>query len=67
MEIRSCTKIFFQRYRPILTSDIIHVRRTDMQSIDCFLHANPFLETNQGLAMFFNPTNYPLSDIIGRT
>jgi hypothetical protein len=31
---------FFQKYRQILSGDIIHVRRADMQSIDAFLHIN---------------------------
>ncbi len=35
----------------------MHVRRGDMQSMDCFLHANPRLQPHQGLAMFFNPTS----------
>jgi hypothetical protein len=47
---------FYKKYRDILTSDIIHVRRADMQSIDSFMHVNPHL-TNKGLAMVFNPTH----------
>lgn len=31
-------------------------RRPDGQSIDCFMHANPFLH-NRGLAMVFNPAS----------
>ncbi|CAM6055214.1 unnamed protein product [Sphagnum tenellum] len=54
---------FYKLYRQILTSDIIHVRRGDMQSIDCFLHANPALE-QRGLAMFFNPTDAAIKDVI---
>ena len=46
---------FYKKYRDILTSDIIHVRRADMQSIDSFMHVNPRL-TNKGLALVFNPT-----------
>ena len=46
---------FYKQYRAILTSDIIHVRRADMQSIDSYMHVNPFL-VDKGLAMVFNPT-----------
>ena len=46
----------FQKYRSILNSDVVHVRRGDMQSVDSFLHVNPGLTGVKGLAMFFNPT-----------
>lgn len=45
---------FFKRYRDILESDIIHVRRADGRDIDCILHVNPYLPI-KGLAMVFNP------------
>ncbi|MBN1351861.1 alpha-galactosidase [candidate division KSB1 bacterium] len=45
---------FYKKYRPILDSDIIHVRRPDGRDIDCILHANPFLK-HKGLAMVYNP------------
>ncbi len=47
---------FYKKYRNILTSDIIHVKRADMQSIDCYMHVNSEL-TNKALAMVFNPTD----------
>ena len=47
---------FYKRHRAIVTSDIVHVRRPDMQSIDAFMHVNPFLP-EKGLAMVFNPTD----------
>ena len=47
---------FFKKYRDILTSDTIHVRRPDMQGLDAILHVNPRL-TNKGLLMVYNPTN----------
>ncbi|MBT3266006.1 alpha-galactosidase [Candidatus Poribacteria bacterium] len=47
---------FYHRYRPILDSDIIHVRRADGRSVDCMLHVNPELG-EKGLAMVFNPTD----------
>ena len=46
---------FFKKYRPILESDLIHVRRPDGRSIDCMLHANAQLSPC-GLAMLYNPT-----------
>ena len=48
----------FQLHRDILNSDLIHLRRPDMQSIDGFMHVNPHLET-KALAMLFNPTDRP--------
>ena len=48
---------FYKKYRDILTSDIVHVRRPDMQALDCFMHVNPSLET-RALAMVFNPAPY---------
>ena len=47
---------FYKTYRDILTSDVVHVRRADLQSIDSFMHVNPYIE-NKALAMVFNPTN----------
>ncbi len=45
---------FYKRYRGILNSDIIHVRRPDGRDIDCILHVNPGLK-EKGLAMVYNP------------
>jgi hypothetical protein len=47
---------FYKKYRPILDSDLIHLRRPDGRSIDCVLHANAQLNPC-GLAMLYNPTN----------
>ncbi len=47
---------FYKKYRPILESDLIHVRRPDGRSIDCILHANPQISPC-GLAMLYNPTH----------
>ena len=52
----------FQKHRSLLNSDIIHVRRGDMQSIDSFLHVNPHLPGAKGLAMVFNPTQEHLTE-----
>ena len=40
---------FYKKYRPILNSDLIHVRRPDGRSIDCILHVNSQLNP-RGLA-----------------
>lgn len=45
---------FYKKYRPILDSDIIHVRRADGRDIDCMMHVNPQLQT-KGLAVVYNP------------
>ena len=46
---------FYNSYRLILNSDLIHVRRPDGRSIDCTLHANAQISPC-GLAMLYNPT-----------
>lgn len=50
---------FYKKYRGILDSDIIHVRRPDGRDIDCILHANPDLK-QRGLAMVYNPLDQPV-------
>jgi len=45
---------FYKKYREILDSDIIHVRRPDGRDLDCILHVNPQLRY-KGLAMVYNP------------
>lgn len=47
---------WYKKYREILNSDIIHLRRPSGKDWDGFLHVNPNLK-EKGLAMFFNPTN----------
>jgi len=47
---------FCRRYRGILNSDIIHVRRPGGRDIDCILHVNSQLK-QKGLAMVYNPLN----------
>ena len=49
----------FKAYRDIITSDIIHVRRPNGQTLDAFMHANSFLSAGRprGFAVVFNPTN----------
>jgi hypothetical protein len=50
---------WFKKYRDILTSDVIHVRRPDGRDFDCIVHVNPFLQ-HRGLALFFNPSDTAL-------
>lgn len=54
---------WFKKYRDILESDVVHVRRADGRNLDCILHVNPKLKT-QGMVMVYNPTNEPLSQEI---
>ncbi len=51
---------FFKKYRDILESDIIHVRRADGRDIDCILHVNSQLK-RKGLAMVYNPLDRAVS------
>ncbi|WP_336518468.1 alpha-galactosidase [Pollutibacter soli] len=46
---------WYKRYRDILNSDIIHLRRADGRDWDGILHVNPALKT-KGLLMLYNPT-----------
>ena len=54
---------FFKKYRDILESDIIHLRRADGHSLDGVLHVNPTLP-DKGLAVFYNPTSETVSEKI---
>lgn len=47
---------WYKKYRNILNSDIIHLRKPDAHDWDGIMHANP-AEKEKGLAMFFNPTD----------
>jgi hypothetical protein len=51
---------WFKKYRAILESDIIHVRRADGRDLDAILHVNPNL-AEKGLAMIYNPTSQPIT------
>lgn len=53
---------WYKKYREILNSDIIHLRRADGRDWDGILHVNPDLKT-KGLMMLYNP----LSKKITRT
>jgi len=46
---------WYKKYRPILNSDIIHLRRPDGRGLDAVLHVNPSLK-EKGVLLVFNPT-----------
>ncbi len=45
---------WYKKYRQILNSDIVHLRRPDGQDWDGILHVNPNLK-EKGFAMLYNP------------
>jgi hypothetical protein len=45
---------WFKKYRPILESDLLHVRRADGRDVDYVMQVNPKLKT-RALAMIHNP------------
>ncbi|MGY0407517.1 MAG: NPCBM/NEW2 domain-containing protein [Polaribacter sp.] len=47
---------WYKKYRDILNSDLIHLRRPSGKDWDGFMHVNPTLK-EKGFALFFNPTN----------
>ena len=46
---------WYKKYRAILNSDVVHLRRPDGRDLDAVLHVNSGLE-EKGLALVFNPT-----------
>lgn len=51
---------WFKRYRNILESDLIHLRRADGSDWDGYVHVNPSLEERALLAVF-NPLDHPIT------
>ncbi len=51
---------FYKKYRAILESDLIHVRRADGRDLDCMMHVNPHLP-QKALAMVWNPLDQPVT------
>ena len=47
---------WYKKYRNILESDIIHLRRADGRDIDFMMHVNPGLK-EKGFLLVFNPTD----------
>ncbi len=54
---------WYKKYRDILNSDIIHLRRADGRDWDGILHVNPSLK-QKGFALFYNPTNEKITRTI---
>ena len=54
---------WYKKYRDILNSDIIHLRRADGRDYDGFLHVNPLLK-QKGALMLFNPLDEEITRTI---
>ena len=54
---------WYKKYRNILNSDMIPLRRADGRDWDGWMHVNPQLK-EKGLMLFFNPTNKPINRTI---
>ncbi len=63
---KECVKeviAWYKKYRDILCSDVIHLRRPDGVDWDGFMHVNPGLE-EKGFVMVFNPTDEEITRTI---
>jgi hypothetical protein len=54
---------WYKKYRDILNSDIIHLRRADGRDWDGIMHVNPRLKT-KGLVMLYNPLKQKITRTI---
>jgi len=54
---------WYKKYRDILNSDIIHLRRADGRDWDGIMHVNPHLKI-KGLIMLYNPLKEKITRII---
>jgi hypothetical protein len=54
---------WYKKYREILNSDLIHLRRADGRDWDGIMHVNP-MPGNKALVMLYNPLKYPISRAI---
>lgn len=54
---------WYKKYRAILNSDIIHLRRADGRDWDGILHVNPALK-EKGLLIIYNPLDVPITRTI---
>lgn len=50
---------WYKKYRDILNSSVVHLRRADGRDWDGFMHVNPLLN-EKGFLMVFNPTDQPI-------
>lgn len=51
---------WYKKYRTILNSELIHLRRPDGRDWDGIMHADP-LGREKGLVMLYNPLNEPIT------
>jgi hypothetical protein len=54
---------WFKKYRTILESDVVHLRRPDGRRLDFVLHANPSASP-RAILVVYNPTSAPLAESI---
>ena len=54
---------WFKKYRTILESDVVHLRRPDGRRLDFVLHANPGASP-RAILVVYNPTSAPLTESI---
>ncbi len=59
----SSTISWYKKYRDILNSSIVHLRRADGRDWDGFMHVNPLLN-DKAFLMVFNPTDQPIKRTI---
>lgn len=51
---------WFKKYRKILESDVIHIRRADGRQLDSIVHVNPNLP-EKAMLMAWNPTDHEMT------
>lgn len=54
---------FYKQFRPILDSDLIHLRRPDGRDWDGIMHVNPLLKQKAFISVY-NPLNEPITRTI---
>ncbi|MBN1939529.1 MAG: alpha-galactosidase [Candidatus Aminicenantes bacterium] len=54
---------WYKKYRDILNSDVIHLRRPDGRHLDAILHVNPGLK-EKGFLLVFNPTDADIGETL---
>ena len=54
---------WYKKYRDILNSDLIHLRRPDGKDWDGVMHVNPHLK-EKGFILLYNPTSEPIERTI---
>lgn len=57
------TVSWYKKYRDILNSDVVHLRRPDGRDWDGIMHVNPDLK-EKGLILLYNPTDSDIEKII---